>query len=104
MSDLFRLIWYGLIGLFRSRAALEAEILLLRHQLNILRRATPKRVALGSIDRLVFVGLYHLAPGVLWALKISCYDRPVSPQRDKDVSSNAVAALPSSEASHSFSS
>src|SRR6266566_9710455 len=65
MSDLFRLIWYGLIGLFRSRAALEAEILLLRHQLNILRRATPKRVALGSIDRLVFVGLYRLAPGVL---------------------------------------
>src|SRR6266567_8272001 len=40
------------------------------HQLNILRRATPKRVALGSIDRLVFVGLYHLAPGVLEALKI----------------------------------
>jgi transposase InsO family protein len=70
MSDLFRLIWYGLIGLFRSRAALEAEILLLRHQLNILRRATPKRVALGSVDRLVFVGLYHLAPGVLEALKI----------------------------------
>jgi transposase InsO family protein len=70
MSDLFRLIWYGLIGLFRSRTALEAEVLLLRHQLNILRRATPKRVALGSIDRLVFVGLYHLAPGVLEALKI----------------------------------
>ena len=43
---------------------------MLRHQLNILRRATPKRVALGSIDRLVFVGLYHLAPGVLEALKI----------------------------------
>ena len=70
MSDLFRLIWCGLIGLFRSRAALEAEILLLRHQLNILRRATPRRVALGSIDRLVFVGLYRLAPGVLEALKI----------------------------------
>src|SRR5436190_17306136 len=58
MSDLFRLIWCGLIGLFRSRAALEAEILLLRHQLNILRRASPKPVALGSIDRLVFVGLF----------------------------------------------
>jgi hypothetical protein len=27
-----------LIGLFRSRAALEAEILVLRHQLNVLRR------------------------------------------------------------------
>ena len=68
MSNLCRLIWGGLIGLFRPRAALEAEILVLRHQLNILR--APKRVALSSIDRLVLVGLYRLAPGVLDALKI----------------------------------
>src|SRR5262249_5919425 len=33
MSDLCRLIWCALIGLFRPRAALEAEILVLRHQL-----------------------------------------------------------------------
>jgi hypothetical protein len=45
MSDLCRLIWCALIGLFRPRAALEAEILVLRHQLNILRRKCPKRVA-----------------------------------------------------------
>ena len=70
MSDLCRLIWCGLIGLFRSRAALEAEILVLRHQLNVLRRKSPKRVTLGSIDRLLLVGLYRLAPGVLDALKI----------------------------------
>ena len=70
MSDLCRLIWCGLIGLFRSRAALEAEILVLRHQLNVLRRKSPKRVALSSIDRLLLVGLYRLAPGVLDALKI----------------------------------
>ena len=70
MSDLCRLIWGALIGLFRPRAALEAEILVLRHQLNILRRKSPKRVALSSIDRLVLVGLYRLAPGVLDALKI----------------------------------
>ena len=70
MSDLCRLIWCGLIGLFRSRAALEAEVLVLRHQLNVLRRKSPKRVALGSIDRLLLVGLYRLAPGVLDALKI----------------------------------
>src|SRR5262245_34871449 len=70
MSDLCRLIWCALIGLFRPRAALEAEILVLRHQLNILRRKSPKRVALSSIDRLVLVGLYWLAPGVLDALKI----------------------------------
>jgi hypothetical protein len=70
MSDLCRLIWCALIGLFRPRAALEAENLVLRHQLNVLRRKSPKRVALSSIDRLLLVGLYRLAPGVLDALKI----------------------------------
>src|SRR6266508_4429756 len=70
MSDLCRLIWCAVIGLFRSRAALEAEILVLRHQLNVLRRKSPKRVALKIIDRLLLVGLYRLAPGVLDALKI----------------------------------
>jgi hypothetical protein len=70
MSDLCRLIWCGLIGLFLSRAALEAEILVLRHQLNVLRRKPSKRVAVSSIDRLLLVGLYRLAPGVLDALKI----------------------------------
>jgi hypothetical protein len=47
MSDLCRLIWCDLIGLFRSRAALEAEILALRHQLNVLRRKSPMRLAFG---------------------------------------------------------
>src|SRR2546425_9742546 len=70
MSDLCRLIWCALIGLFQSRAALVAEILVLRHQLNVLRRKSPKRLAFGNIDRLVFTALYHVAPGVLEALKI----------------------------------
>jgi transposase InsO family protein len=70
MSDLCRLIWCALIGLFRPRAALEAEILVLRHQLNVLRRKSPKRLAFGNVDRLVFAALYHVAPGVLDALKI----------------------------------
>jgi hypothetical protein len=70
MSDLCRLIWCALIGLFRPRAALEAEILVLRHQLNVLRRKSPKRLAVGNVDRLVFTALYRVAPGVLDALKI----------------------------------
>jgi hypothetical protein len=70
MSDLCRLIGCAVLGLFRSRAALQAEILVLRHQLNVLRRKSPKRVALSNIDRLVFAGLYRLAPIVLDALKI----------------------------------
>src|SRR6266849_8998487 len=70
MSDLCSLIWCALIGLFRPRAALEAEILVLRHQLNVLRRKSPKRLAFGNVDRLVFTALYHVAPGALDALKI----------------------------------
>ena len=70
MRDLCRLVWWALIGLFRSRAALEAEILVLRHQLNVLRRNSHRRLAFSSIDRLVFAGLYRLAPGVLDALQI----------------------------------
>src|ERR1700730_14747366 len=70
MRDVCSLIWLALIGLFRSRASLQAEILTLRHQLNVLRRKSPQRLTFTSIDRLVFAGLYRLAPGVLDALKI----------------------------------
>src|SRR6201997_3475708 len=70
MRDVCSLIWLALIGFFRSRASLQAEILTLRHQLNVLRRKSPQRITFTSIDRLVFAGLYRLAPGVLDALKI----------------------------------
>jgi hypothetical protein len=70
MDDLCRLIWCAVVGLFRSRASLQAEILVLRHQLNVLRRKAPKRVVLSDIDRLVFAQLYRLAPRVLEALTI----------------------------------
>ena len=70
MGELFGFIWCATAGLFRSRAALQAEILALRHQLNILRRRSPKRMVLGKVDRLVFCGLYRLSPAVLNALKI----------------------------------
>ena len=70
MSGLCRLVWCVLIGLFRSRASLEAEILVLRHQLNVLRRKSPKRPTLSNIDRLIFAGLYELGPNVLSALAI----------------------------------
>src|SRR4029077_13278369 len=53
------------------RASLQAEILTLRHQLNVLRRKSPQRLTFTSIDRLVFAGLYRLAPGTLDALAIA---------------------------------
>jgi transposase InsO family protein len=70
MIDFLILLAYALNRLFRSRARLEAEILVLRHQLNILQRKSAKRAAFKSIDRLVFAVLYRLFPGVLDALKI----------------------------------
>src|ERR1700686_5519031 len=70
MRDVFSLIWLALIGLFRSRVSLQVEILTLRHQLNVLRRKSRQRLTFTRLDRLVFGGLYRLAPGVLDALKI----------------------------------
>jgi hypothetical protein len=56
--------------LFRSRAALEAEILTLRQQINVLRRTAPNKQTFSSIDRLIFVCLYWLLPGFGDALVI----------------------------------
>src|SRR6187455_3612850 len=70
MREACSLVWSVLVVLFRSRASLEAEILTLRHQLNIQRRHLPKRLTFGALDRLIFAGLYRLAPSVLGALAI----------------------------------
>jgi hypothetical protein len=70
MGDLCKLVWCAFAGLFRSRASLEAEILVLRHQLNVLRRKSATRIAFSGVDRMVFAGLYRLAPSVLDALQI----------------------------------
>src|SRR6266851_7053762 len=70
MADVLILLWSALTGLFRSRARLEAEILVLRQQINVLRRQSSKRFSFGNFDRLVFVGLYRLVPGIVDALAI----------------------------------
>jgi hypothetical protein len=49
---------------------LEAEILILRHQLNIQRRHQPKRLAFSVIDRLIFCWALSLAPNTIKALTI----------------------------------
>jgi len=70
MFDGLMLIWSALTGLFRSRARREAAILVLRQQINVLRRKSSERFAFGKFDRFVFVGLYRLVPGILDALAI----------------------------------
>ena len=55
---------------FTRRARLEAENLLLRQQLVVLRRKSPTRVRLRNIDRLLLVWLYRLYPSLLDAIII----------------------------------
>ena len=70
MVDVLMLLWTALTSLFRSRARLEAEILVLRQQINVLRRKSPKRSVFRPFDRLLFVGLCHFAPSIVDALAI----------------------------------
>jgi hypothetical protein len=55
---------------FTRRARLEAENLILRQQLVVLRRKSPTRVRLWNIDRLLLVWLYRLYPSLLDAIII----------------------------------
>jgi hypothetical protein len=70
MKDLCRLIWWAVAGRVRSRAALEAENLVLRQQTNVLRRTALRRHSFNCLDRLVFVWLYRVVPDVRGALAI----------------------------------
>jgi hypothetical protein len=55
---------------FKTKARLEAEIIMLRHQLNVLRRRVPSKPKFAMADRLLFVWLYRLFPSVLNAIAI----------------------------------
>jgi putative transposase len=55
---------------FRSRAALQLEILALRHQINVLHRSQHGRVRLRTSDRLLWIWLRHFWSGWRSALVI----------------------------------
>src|SRR5260370_14806053 len=70
MTDLFKLIFGILASSFKTRATLEAENRVLRQQVNVLRRRTPKRPHLNNTDRFLFVWLYRWFPSVLEVVAI----------------------------------
>jgi hypothetical protein len=70
MLGMVELLLQWLESLVKSRRRLEAENLVLRHQLNILRRRVSRRTRLSNADRLVFVWLYRLYPTVVDAVGI----------------------------------
>ena len=55
---------------FKTTARLEAEIVLLRHQLSVLRQRIPSKPKLTVAGQLLFVWLYRLFPSVLSAITI----------------------------------
>jgi len=59
-----------LCDFFKLRRRLEAEILVLRHQLNVLQQRTPRRLHLRWADRALFIWLYRRCPRILDAITI----------------------------------
>ena len=70
MLDFLRLFVHVLAMAFRTQAQLGAEITMLRHQLNVLRRQAPSKPRPTSADRLLFVLLCRLFPSVKNAITI----------------------------------
>ena len=68
MSDFIRLIFGLVVDLFRSRAVLEAEIIVLRQQIIVLRRGKPTRLPFIATDKLVLGWVCQLFPNARDAL------------------------------------
>jgi len=70
MAGLANLLLGYVWSSFQSRERLKAEIVILRHQLNILSRRAPKRPRMTGIDRALFVWFCRLFPNVADAVSI----------------------------------
>jgi len=70
MVDLCRLIFAVVVDLFWPRAVLEAEILVLRQQIIVLRRGRPGRVPFLAVDRMILGWVCQLFPKTREALAI----------------------------------
>ena len=64
------LVLHVVVSALKTKARLEAEIIMLRHQLNVLRRRVPSKPRLAVADRLLLVWLYRLFPSVLNAIAV----------------------------------
>jgi putative transposase len=64
MLDFLRLFLHVLAAPLRTQAQLEAQVTLLRHQLNVLRRQAPSKPRLTAADRLLLVWLWRLFPSL----------------------------------------
>ena len=70
MIQIVRLVPLQLSTFLKSRARLQLEILVLRHQLDVLSRTGPKTVRVTDADRFVLTWLYHVWPKVTGSIAI----------------------------------
>ena len=63
MSPVFVALLALLASTFQTRAAQQAEIAALRHQIAVLQRSSPRRLRLKQVDRLLWILLSRLWPG-----------------------------------------
>jgi hypothetical protein len=70
MFALLRFVLAVMASPFKSKIRLEAENMVLRHQLNVLRRKTRGRIWLTNSDRWFFVQLYRWFPSILQVLTV----------------------------------
>ncbi len=70
MRTILSLLLSAVLPSLRDRAALQLELIALRHQLLVLERKRTTRPRLGRIDRFFWVWLYRLWPGCVNAVVI----------------------------------
>ncbi len=70
MIQTFPLLLRQFANCFKSRAKLELENLVLRHQIEILKRSAPKRVRLARADRFLFALVLRLWPKLCQSIRI----------------------------------
>ena len=87
MIAFLSLLLHVVVSPFKTQARLEAEIIMLRHQLNVLRQRVPSKPKLTVADRLLFVWLYRLFPSVLNAVTI------IQPETDHPVASDGLPTV-----------
>ena len=81
MNSLFVALFALVASSFRTRAALQTEILALRHQLAVFQKNAPRRLRIHRCDRLLWVVLYcnvhrrKTSNGIAMAKKRSIWNR-----------------------------
>src|SRR5580704_10001823 len=70
MSSALRTVAILVANLFKSRRRLEAENLLLRHQLNVALRHAPARLRLHGIDRAILAALVRFWPNLSGTVQV----------------------------------